>query len=178
MRIGAFLGSFDPIHNDHLKVISDVLNSKKVDRLLVVPAFHNPWKKHNPAPFGLRCMMIAAATHPYLEMGAYLYPIESYLAKKDRPVYSYMTLNAIRKAYFPDDEFFIVCGEDVANVINKWAKYDEFIAPYWKPLVVKRPEGTCSSTEVRNRVKNKQDISMMVPESVNEIIIENSLYGE
>jgi len=149
-----------------------------MNRLLIVPAFHNPWKKHNPAPFELRCMMIAEAIHPFIEMGALLYPIESQLQKNGNPVYSYMTLNAIRKAYFPDDEFFIVCGEDTADVINKWAKYDEFIAPYWKTLVVDRPDGTCSSTEVRNRFKNKQDISMMVPECVNKIIIENSLYVE
>lgn len=178
MRIGAFLGSFDPIHNDHLKVVSDVLNNKKVDLLLIVPAFHNPWKKHNPAPFGVRCLMIAQAIRPFMEIGARLSPVEKELSKEGKPVYSYMTLNAIRKRFNPDDEFFIVCGEDVANALSNWAKYDKYIAHYWKPLVSDRPEGTCSSTDIRNRIKNKQDISTMVPECVNKIITENSLYGE
>lgn len=45
MNIGIYLGTFNPPHIGHLNCMYSALNTKLVDRILVVPAFHNPWKK-------------------------------------------------------------------------------------------------------------------------------------
>jgi len=45
MNIGIYLGTFNPPHIGHLNCLYSALNTKLVDRILVVPAFHNPWKK-------------------------------------------------------------------------------------------------------------------------------------
>lgn len=51
MRVGLFLGSFDPIHIGHISIITTVLNANLVDKVIIIPAWHNPFKEHNPAPF-------------------------------------------------------------------------------------------------------------------------------
>ena len=57
MKIGLFLGSFDPIHIGHISIISSVLNAGFVDKVIVIPAWHNPFKEHNPASFMKRWLM-------------------------------------------------------------------------------------------------------------------------
>lgn len=39
MKIGLFLGSFDPIHIGHISIISSVLNAGFVDKVIVIPAY-------------------------------------------------------------------------------------------------------------------------------------------
>lgn len=51
MRVGLFLGSFDPIHIGHIAIVTTVLNANLVDKVIIIPAWHNPFKEHNPAPF-------------------------------------------------------------------------------------------------------------------------------
>ncbi|MEY4282657.1 MAG: hypothetical protein RL467_213, partial [Actinomycetota bacterium] len=37
-RVGIYGGTFDPIHNGHLHVISQLIEKKIIDRLILVPA--------------------------------------------------------------------------------------------------------------------------------------------
>ena len=62
MRIGLFFGSFDPIHIGHISIISSVLNSGYIDKVIVIPAWHNPAKESSPAPFLKRWMMCYVST--------------------------------------------------------------------------------------------------------------------
>lgn len=38
MRVGLFLGSFDPIHIGHISIITTVLNANLVDKVIIIPA--------------------------------------------------------------------------------------------------------------------------------------------
>lgn len=44
MNIGVYLGSFNPPHIGHLNCLYQALDTKVIDKVLVVPAFKNPWK--------------------------------------------------------------------------------------------------------------------------------------
>lgn len=44
IRVGLFGGSFDPVHNGHLKIAESFLKSKVIDRLLILPAPNPPHK--------------------------------------------------------------------------------------------------------------------------------------
>lgn len=44
MNIGIYLGTFNPPHIGHLNCLYRALESQIVDKILVVPAFKNPWK--------------------------------------------------------------------------------------------------------------------------------------
>ena len=45
MKIALYLGSFNPFHNGHLKVIQQALSDFKMDKVVIVPTMQNPWKK-------------------------------------------------------------------------------------------------------------------------------------
>lgn len=45
MKIGIFGGSFDPIHLGHTRIINEAIISLQLDKMLIVPTKHNPWKK-------------------------------------------------------------------------------------------------------------------------------------
>lgn len=45
-RVGLFFGSFDPPHIGHANVVMGVVNSKLVDKVLVIPAYQNVFYLH------------------------------------------------------------------------------------------------------------------------------------
>ena len=45
MKIGIFGGSFDPIHLGHTRIINEAIISLQLDKMLIVPTKHNPWKE-------------------------------------------------------------------------------------------------------------------------------------
>lgn len=47
MNIGLFFGTFNPPHLGHVSAVYTILESKYVDKVIVIPAFRNPWKEKN-----------------------------------------------------------------------------------------------------------------------------------
>lgn len=137
MKIGLLLGSFDPIHIAHVNIASCVINSGLCDKVLFVVAKHNPWKKHEPAPFELRCEMIAASIETFgnkCEVCALEKDIEP-------PTYSYKVLEKIREIY-PNDKLFIICGSDTIDAVTQWRKFETDIKNKVGFIEVKRNDGT------------------------------------
>lgn len=122
MKIGLILGSFNPITVAHLAMVSNLLNSKICDKVLLVVAKHNPWKIEPPAPFELRCKMAEIAIAPFgdaCEVCRFEEDIEP-------PAYSYITIGIALKKY-PNDELFLVGGSDTIPQIPNWKNYDTHI---------------------------------------------------
>ena len=44
MKIGVFVGSFDPLHKGHINLVNHLLESKIVDRVLIVATMDYPFK--------------------------------------------------------------------------------------------------------------------------------------
>jgi len=137
MKIGLLLGSFDPIHIAHVNIASCAINSGLCDKVLFVVAKHNPWKKHEPAPFELRCEMIAASIEAFGDK------CEVCTLEKDiePPTYSYKVLEKIREKY-PNDELFIICGSDTIDAVTQWKKFETDIKNKVGFIEVKRNDGT------------------------------------
>lgn len=45
MKYGIFGGTFDPFHNEHLKIIENAIIDLKLDKLIIVPSYNPPHKK-------------------------------------------------------------------------------------------------------------------------------------
>ena len=61
MKIGIFGGSFDPIHLGHTRIIKEAIISLLLDKMLIVPTKHNPWKEDSVANNQQRIEMIQIA---------------------------------------------------------------------------------------------------------------------
>ena len=195
------MGSFDPIHVGHINIIRETLNKASLDKVIVVPSGHNPWKKDvEPAPFDLRVAMIEAAIKPFGDK-VEVSDIESTF---EPPYYSNKPLNYFKEKY-KDDELYIICGSDTAEKIPFWKNAEEDIIPHYTILAFDREEDKyekcttinyakgpsgkyypythfhiepfpVSSTLIRIMVKEKEYLYPLLPEEVIKIIEKNNLY--
>lgn len=191
MKIALYLGSFNPFHNGHLKVIQQALKDFKMNKVVIVPTMQNPWKKKNVLDIDKRIKIIDTSVDysniivGYYKEGYYeeydhgrwieedvpiflggKTCIDSIEKKLIPPYYSYSTLHALKNKYC-NDEIFILCGEDTMSVIPYWMNGEQIIQDY-DFLICERTKE--SSTEVRNRVKNNENISDLVNPGVVDII--------
>ena len=194
------MGSFDPIHVGHINMIREALDW--VDKVIVVPSGHNPWKEKEPAPFGLRMAMIAEAIEPFgnaVEVSG----IENTF---EPPFYANKSLNYFREKY-KDDDLTIICGSDTANKIPFWKNAIEDILPFYEILSLERDENksnsgfVCrwakgpdekrymythvfinalpvSSTLIRKLIKEDKNVYPLIPSCAIDIINKNSLYKD
>ena len=201
MKIGFFMGSFDPIHTGHVNMIRVAL--KWVDKIIVVPSGHNPWKKDEPAPFKLRVDMIAAAIRPFGDR----VEVSDIEGTFEPPYYANKPLNYFRDKY-KGDELTIICGSDTADKIPLWKNAVNDILPFYSILSIEReyqgihtsgndwqmrwaedPNGDkheyrhlfihpfpISSTYVRRMIKDNEPTYPVLPIKVDRIIRENNLY--
>lgn len=169
------MGSFDPMHIGHVNMIREVLSSQLIDKVVVVPCFQNPWKKHFPAPFEQRLEIIKKQVEWFGDK----VDVSSVESTIEPPCYSYKSLSELRKQY-PDDELYIICGTDVADKIHLWKNYNDDIKPYFGTIVIDRTdaEGSIriSSSQIRDMLKNKQEVYPYITEEALKFILDNNIY--
>ena len=66
LRWGILGGAFDPVHNGHITLATEIYQLKKLDGVLIVPSGDHPLKKYKcVASFEQRSEMLALATKEY-----------------------------------------------------------------------------------------------------------------
>ncbi len=189
MRVGVYGGSFDPVHLAHLIIAEQCREQARLDRVLFVPAPRPPHKQNGTvAGFAERLAMLRLAVkgHPAFQVDA---------CEQDRPGLSY-TVDTL--CFFhqrdPQDEFFLIVGSDSVRDLGTWRQPQE-IAKFAVLLISARPETSASqppgyfrsqiirsplldisSTEIRDRCRRGESIRYMVPEVVEQYIVEKGLY--
>jgi nicotinate-nucleotide adenylyltransferase len=184
-KIAVIGGTFDPIHNGHLQVITEV--AKKFEKVIVIPT-GNPWlKEHTPIASGEQRVAMAQIAVNSLNLGEQV-QVSAIEVKRPGPSYAIDTVNELSKVY-PDSRFTLVLGSDAASNLSKWHRSDE-LQKLVEVLVVKRPgvisssfkeieisAPDLSSTQIRDKVANSQDITELVTPTVLSFIKEHHLYG-
>ena len=191
MKIGIFGGSFNPIHKRHEEIAKFLLN-RYVDKIIFVPTGCKYEYKNNLIDNKYRLDMIKLVTDKNPNMMVSDYEMKDYV------VYTCDTLDYFSNLY-PEDEIYFICGSDNLSYIDKW-KNGEYLLKNYKFLVIKRytddideilkrydkyrdniiisdvEPDSLSSTEIRNRIKNSEDILELLDRDVYEYIICNKLY--
>lgn len=133
MRTGLLGGSFNPVHNAHLRIAEEALAACLLDRVIFIPAADPP---HKPlagnVSFEHRSTMVrlAIAGHPGFEMST----IE---AERGGKSYSIDTIRTYRERQ-PEEELFFIIGGDSFMEIGTWHRYDEIFRSC-NLVVVERP---------------------------------------
>jgi nicotinate-nucleotide adenylyltransferase len=133
MKIGILGGTFNPIHNAHLRIAEEVRDRCDLAKVVFVPAATPPHKPlAGELPFAVRCEMVqrAIADAPRFELS----DIEG---RRGGTSYSIDTLRALRSSH-PDDEFFFIIGSDSFLEFGTWHEYAA-IFPLCNIVVVERP---------------------------------------
>lgn len=199
MLIGLFGGTYDPVHKGHIKIAEEAVKQFNLDELWFIPAKIPPHKISTViADENERLNMLRLAINETSEQ----FKICSYELDKESISYSYITLTEFKKLY-PEHEFLFIIGEDSLIDFIKW-KHPEIISQMVELLVVPRYNsdykaiiqlaekynknyGTkvrildfsplnISSTEIRRRLADGDDVSDLICESVYEYISCRNLY--
>ena len=169
MKIALYLGSFNPFHNGHLKVVKSAFNDFKMDKVIIVPAMQSPWKEEKVLDIDKREEIIFEYIFSKLMIDyicsnnkkIYVDKIEKELIP---PYYSYATLHALKTKYC-NDEIFVLCGEDTMKDIPNWMHGGQIIKDY-NFLIVDRFSWDISSTQIREYIRLDKDISKFVSPNV------------
>ena len=133
MRIGLLGGSFDPVHNGHLRLGRAAQRQLRLDRVYFVLSPRSPFKsgrRSTPAPVRWRLLRAALQNEPRLQAA-------DWELKRRGPSYTVTTLRNLKKRR-PRDEIFLVLGSDAWRSFSRWRRADE-IARLATPVVGLRP---------------------------------------
>lgn len=197
-KIGIFGGSFDPCHNAHISLAQDVLKKLHFDKILLMPAYIQPFKeKNNVTSADKRVAMLNLAIKELKNIDITTIEID-----KNEISYTYNSLCKLQEIYFDSDIYFIM-GADSLFALETWYKGSEMLQKF-SFVVAKRPgcdekklqavvvylqkkynsnilqidneQNNISSTEIREKIAHDEDISHLVPFEVERYIKENGLY--
>jgi nicotinate-nucleotide adenylyltransferase len=133
MKLGLFGGSFNPIHNAHLRIAAEARAACRLDRVIFIPAADPP---HKPVAgnvsFEHRAAMVsmAIADNP-------AYATSTIEAERRGKSYSIDTIRIFRERC-PGDNLFFIIGADSFLDIGTWHRYSEIFS-LCSLVVVNRP---------------------------------------
>ena len=196
MRRAIYGGSFNPVHNDHIRLALRFAEQFELDRVTLIPTYITPLKNNTKIVDGIHrynMCLLAAEDHPTLEVS----DIE--LRRKGE---SY-TSDTIAQFKNDEDTLFLIVGADMYMTLDKWhdfryifdnvtilaaprdelgyisleEKYDEYKAKYGcRTIIASHGIGALSSTIVREGIAAGADVSSMIDSRVLEYIKEHDLY--
>ncbi len=194
MRLCVFQGTFNPIHNAHLKMADFVLKNYGFDKIIFIPAYRPPHKNYDIAltPHRLQMVKLAALSNPKFEVSDIEY-------RNERASYTYLTILELYKQYDIEGKINFIIGTDAFKQIDTWYEADklkelvEFIVFVREnnidPQQFKKLENKgynfsfakmgiedISSSYIRNCIYQGQDISRFVTDKVKGYIEKNGLY--
>jgi nicotinate-nucleotide adenylyltransferase len=127
LKLGLYGGTFDPIHNGHTHVITQLIERGIVDHLLVVPAGEPRLRENSPKATGAQrrtmCQLAINDLPPEIRSKVEVNPIE---ILRMGPSYTIDTVEAVKQAY-PDDEIILIVGTDAYEKLDHWHRVDDLM---------------------------------------------------
>lgn len=164
MKLGIYIGSFNPPHMGHINVANYLLDNSIVDKVIILPT-PNYWNKTDLVDIDSRVDMLR-----FFETDNII--IDNINNKYQ---YTYQILRELKKVY-KDDQLYLIIGSDNIEKFHLWKNVDEILKN--KVIVLRRgnediykyieqlgkdnfividdfPFIDISSTTIRNNLDNK-----------------------
>ncbi|MFK4180181.1 nicotinate (nicotinamide) nucleotide adenylyltransferase [Staphylococcus cohnii] len=185
-KIVLYGGQFNPIHTAHMVVASEVNHVIKPDLFYFIPSYMSPLKAHDDyLDAKYRIDMIHCAINELGFGSVYLDEVE-----RKGQSYTYITIKHILEKH-PNAKLFFVIGTDQYIQLEKWYAIENLKSMVTFVIVnrgkakqevpnnmiaINIPRIDISSTLIRERVKQHNNIQTLVPQSVEKYIREEGLY--
>ena len=121
-RVGLFGGTFDPIHEGHIRAARQVREAFGLNKVLFIPSYIPPHKASvgvAPAADRFRMVRLACRGKPGFEASR----LEVEAREKS---YSILTLNRVRRIH-PEAWIFFILGVDAFLEIGTWHEYERVL---------------------------------------------------
>ena len=123
MKIGIFGGSFNPVHNGHIRLALFYKEKLQLDLILVIPANIPPHKSVQnfvSADDRINMLKLAFEDYDFVKVS----DIEFKISGKN---YTVKTLTELKKEY-PNDEFYLIVGGDMFLCFETWKEYEQILS--------------------------------------------------
>lgn len=200
MKIGILGGTFNPIHYGHLIIAEHIRVDQNLEKIIFIPTGLPPHKDRLKVLGGdIRREMVELAieSNPFFCL--------STIEIENREIsYTIDTVNTLKKEN-SEDEFYLILGGDSLMGLRNWKGFDELISSV--NIIVADRYGACgdtimkeigrlnketkntiinintpiidiSSTEIRKKRREKRSIKYLLPENVENYIMERGLYSD
>lgn len=172
-KIALFGGSFDPIHKGHIEIAKEAVKALCLDEVIFIPSGISPHKAGLTASNEDRYNMVCLALENEEKLS-----VSDFEIKKETKCYSFETVKEFKKLY-PSCELYFIIGDDQYEKFTTWYKWEELLkmcrfvvftrggAEIKPPFTeIKIPPIGISSTEIREKIKNGEDVGAKVNEKV------------
>ncbi len=191
MRIGIYGGTFNPVHNGHVRFGLFALNELQLDKLLVIPTLSPPHKSSAEVVSGEhRLNMLKLAFN-----GAEKVTVSDMELKRGGASYTVDTLTEIKRIYPAEAELFLIVGSDMFMSLHRWKDYRRICelatvctAPRKDEDIPLIEQYRSEHSDLKSKVLNLSVLETSstdarrgdvheLPDIVREYIRQNSLYG-
>ena len=203
-RLGIFGGAFDPVHKGHTQSLKYINDLKIIDEIQVIPNYASPHNKDIQTDEKHRLKMLEIAFKEikniklnHIELKnktkSYTYETLKYL----KGIYPKKHISLIIGL---DSLFSFTTWKNWENILSLCSllvlerklndslglnkeleskissNYDDYFSGHGKILILKNDLINISSTDVRHKIKNNENLTDMVDDQVLEYISKKSLY--
>ena len=122
MRVGLFGGSFDPVHNGHVRPVLEVMEKAGLDRVIYCPTAqppHKPGRDFAPALLRYAMVELALLPHPRLHVSALELQAKA-------PTYTYDTVRHFQ-ASRPDWDLQLLMGVDAFDELDEYHRWADIL---------------------------------------------------
>lgn len=199
-RAAVFGGTFDPPHQGHVRLAAAVLERRRADKVIFVPAASPPHKPGTPiTAFHHRLAMLELALEGF--EGKIVSDLE--FRRFPEPSYTIVTMRALARLY-PDFELALLIGGDSLRSLHTWREAEALardfavisyprpgesprpgeLLAHWPPdlaakleaSLLEAPTFDISATSLRDALRARRDTGGRLAPKVLDYIEINGLY--
>jgi nicotinate-nucleotide adenylyltransferase len=198
MKLCLFQGTFNPIHNAHIRICEFAKQQFNFDKILLIPAANPPHKQidEQSSIHRLKMAQLAAKDIDFIEVSDIEY-------QRNGLSYTVDTIKEIYKKYEINEKINFIIGTDAFEKIETWYNTDtlkelvdfvlfvredensfhtnlkhlqELKNKGYNYNMMKMPYWDISSTQIRQNIHNSVPIKTLVPKEVERYIDKHNLY--
>ena len=177
-KIGIYGGTFDPIHNGHLRVVVELLNRKIVDSIILIPAGQPRLRSQEPVADGKARLEMCKLAVQDLPTGIRdQVSVSDIEVKRSGPSYAIDTVEALEGS----NELFWIIGSDAYSKIDSWHRSIE-LQDKVSFIVIDRPGDDGDGLDIgaldisATEIRSDSQVNGTSP-SVRKYITERKLYA-
>jgi nicotinate-nucleotide adenylyltransferase len=180
-RIGLYGGTFDPIHNGHLRVVVELISRKIVDQIILIPAGQPLLRENSPSVEGATRFEMCKLAINDLPLG-----IREHVSVSDIEInrngssFAIDTVEQIESAENGMNELYWIIGSDAYSNIDKWHRTEE-LQNKISFIVIDRPGDSGDGIDIgaldisATQIRSDSQLNGISP-SVRKFITERKLY--